>query len=102
MKYAVQQFVITALKTVYAKAVKNLKMTFFEQGKVIMQVSTPQCLFDRTKRSAASTAEVCVARNEIELTGRGFTWNAQEGQMHIVTNTRMVLRVDKSALEGAP
>ena len=83
--------------------IKNLKMTFYEQGKVMMQVSTPQCLFDRVKRSAVSTSDVCVARKEIELTGRGFAWNAQDGCMHIVSNTRVVLRNlnEKSAVEGA-
>jgi hypothetical protein len=83
--------------------IKNLKMTFYEQGKVMMQVSTPQCLFDRVKRSAVSSSDVCVARKEIELTGRGFTWNAQDGRMQIITNTRVVLRnlSAKSAAEGA-
>ncbi|MFH1475956.1 MAG: hypothetical protein ABIH24_00475 [Verrucomicrobiota bacterium] len=82
--------------------IKNLKMTFYEQGKVMMQVSTPQCLFDRVKRSAVSTSEVCVARAEIELTGRGFTWNAQDGRMQILSNTRVVLRdlSAQSAVEG--
>ena len=84
--------------------IKNLKMTFYEQGKVMMQVSTPQCLFDRVKRSAVSSSDVCVARKEIELTGRGFAWNAQDGRMQILSNTRVVLRnlSTKSAVEGAP
>ena len=84
--------------------IKNLKMTFYEQGKVIMQVSTPQCLFDRVKRSAVSSSDVCVARKEIELTGRGFAWNAQDGRMQIFSNTRVVLwnLNAKSAVEGAP
>jgi len=84
--------------------IKNLKMTFYEQGKVMMQVSTPQCLFDRMKRSAVSSSDVRVARKEIELTGRGFAWNAQDGRMRIFSNTRVVLRnlSAKSAVEGAP
>lgn len=84
--------------------ITNLKMTFYEQGKVMMQVSTPQCLFDRVNRSAVSTSDVCVARKEIELTGRGFTWDAQDGRMKILSNTRVVMRnlSDKSAVEGAP
>jgi len=82
--------------------IKNLKMTFYEQGKVIMQVSTPQCLFDRVKRSAVSSSDVCVERKEIELTGRGFAWNAQDGRMKILSNTRVVLRnlSAQSAVEG--
>ena len=81
--------------------IKNLKMTFYEQGKVMMQVSTPQCLFDRVKRSAVSSSDVCVERKEIELTGRGFAWNAQDGRMKILSNTRVVLRNlnAKSAME---
>jgi len=84
--------------------IKNLKMTFYEQGKVMMQVSTPQCLFDRVKRSAVSSSDVCIARKEIELTGRGFAWNAQDGCMKILSNTRVVLRnlSAKSTVEGAP
>lgn len=84
--------------------IKDLKMTFYEQGKVMMQVSTPQCLFDRVKRSAVSTSEVCVARSEIELTGRGFAWNAKDGCMKILSNTRVVLRnlSAQSIVEGAP
>ena len=84
--------------------IKNLKMTFYEQGKIMMQVSTPQCLFDRVKRSAVSSADVCVTRDEVELTGRGFEWNAQDGRMKILANTRVVLRNlnEKSAVEGAP
>ena len=84
--------------------IKDLKMTFYEQGKVMMQVSTPQCLFDRVKRSAASTADVCVARAEIELTGRGFAWDARDGRMNIYSNTRVVLRnmSAQSVVEGAP
>ena len=84
--------------------IKNLKMTFYEQGQVMMQVSTPQCLFDRVKRSAVSSSDVRVARKEIELTGRGFAWNAQDGRMQIFSNTRVVLRnlSARSAVEGAP
>ncbi|MFA5042679.1 MAG: hypothetical protein WC381_02555 [Kiritimatiellia bacterium] len=84
--------------------IKNLKMTFYEQGKVMMRVSTPQCLFDRVKRSAASSSDVCVSRKEIELTGRGFAWDAQDGRMKILSNTRVILRnlSAKSVVEGAP
>ena len=84
--------------------ITNLKMTFYEQGKVMMQVSTPQCLFDRVKRSAVSSSDVCIARKEIELTGRGFAWNAQDGRMQILSNTRVILRNlnSKSVVEGAP
>ena len=84
--------------------IKNLKMTFYDQGKVIMQVSTPQCLFDRVKRSAVSSSDVCVARKEIELTGHGFSLDTQARRMKIFANTRVILRNlgANSTVEGVP
>lgn len=81
---------------------KNVKLTFYEQGQIMMQISTPQCLFDRVKRSAVSSSDVCVTRKGIELTGRGF--DVQDGRIKIFSNTRVVLRNlnAKSAAEGAP
>jgi lipopolysaccharide export system protein LptC len=83
---------------------KNVKMTLYEQGKIMMQVSTPQCLFDRVKRSAVSSSDVCVARKEIELTGRGFSLDTQARRMKIFTNTRVILRNlgANSTVEGVP
>ncbi|MBI2438064.1 MAG: hypothetical protein HYV36_04530 [Lentisphaerae bacterium] len=84
--------------------IRNLKMTFYEQGKVIMQIVTPQCLFDRVKRSAVSSAEVFMERKGIELTGRGFVYDAQAGRLQIHNNVRLVLRnpIESSAEEGGP
>lgn len=84
--------------------ITNLKMTFYEQGKLMMTVCTPQCLFDRAQRSATSSADVRVTRQEIELTGRGFSWNAQDGRMKILSNTRVVFwnLNAKSAMVGEP
>ncbi len=85
-------------------AIKNLKMTFYEQGKIMMEVATSSCLFDRVRKSAVSTAEVWMARQEVELTGRGFAWNADDGRFVIQTNARVVLRYEGRApsREGAP
>lgn len=73
-------------------AIKNLKLTFYEGGKLVMEMTTPHCLFDRTRRAASSTADVWVARREIEVTGRGFEWEGQEGRMNIQSNARVVLK----------
>ena len=45
-----------------------------------------------TARAASSTADVWVARREIEVTGRGFEWEGQEGRMNIQSNARVVLK----------
>lgn len=72
--------------------ITNLRMTFYEEGKTIMHVSTPLCFFDRIKRTAVSTSEVCVTRAEIIITGRGFDWNEKDGLIRINDNARVVLQ----------
>ena len=72
--------------------IKNLKMTFYEQGKVMMQVSTPWCIFDRVKRTAVSTADVSAVHSELELTGTGFSWDAQDGRVNVFSNAHVILR----------
>lgn len=82
--------------------IKNLKMTFYEQGKVVMQVTTPECLFDRAKRSCVSTAKVRVERQEMELTGRGFNYEIQVGRLQISQDARLVVRNPAEQSSGAP
>lgn len=72
--------------------ITNLRMTFYEEGKMVMQVSTPLCFFDRIKRTAVSTSEVCVTRAEIIITGRGFAWNEKDGLIRINNNARVILQ----------
>lgn len=71
--------------------IANLRMTFYEEGKTVMHVTTPLCFFDRIKRTAASTADVCVTRSEIIVTGRDFNWNEKDGRISINKNTRVIL-----------
>lgn len=72
--------------------ITNLRMLFYEEGKAVMQVSTPLCFYDRIKQTASSTADVCVTRAEIIITGRGFNWNEKEGRISIKKNTRVILQ----------
>lgn len=84
--------------------IKNLTLTFYEEGKVIMRVTSPSCLFDRVNRSAVSTSSVCVTREEIVLTGRGFEWSAKDGSFSIHNQAKVVLRHGEKDLseEKAP
>ncbi|MDO9543080.1 MAG: hypothetical protein Q7J98_12270 [Kiritimatiellia bacterium] len=83
--------------------INNLRMTFYEEGKMVMRVSTPLCLFDRGKRTAVSTSEVYVTRAEIIITGQGFNWNEKDGLIRINNNAKVILQKTgkKSYLESA-
>lgn len=76
--------------------ISNLKMTFYEEGKLVMHITTPLCFYDRVKQTAVSTAQVCVTRAEIKITGRGFDWNEKNGRIGINNNTRVVLQKTES------
>lgn len=84
--------------------IKNLKMLFYDEGKVTMQVSAPWCLFDRVKRTAVSTSEVCIARAEIVLMGRGFEWRVDDKQLKIHNDAKVLMRNinEQSSQENSP
>lgn len=75
-------------------SIVNLKIIFYEEGRVMMEVSAPDCLLDRVNRLASSTSEVCVARAEVVLTGRGydFTWENNLGNLKIRDQAKVVLK----------
>lgn len=72
--------------------IKNLKIFFYEDGKIMTRVTTPWCMFNRVTRIATSTSSVCIARSEIVLTGTGFEWGADEGGFKIKENAKVILR----------
>jgi len=73
--------------------VVNLKLILYEDGKAMMEVTAPECLLDRVKRIARSTSDVCAARSEIVLTGRGYelTWDNNKGHLEIYSRAKVVL-----------
>jgi len=89
--------------------IAGLKMNFYEEGKKVMNVSTPLCFYDRVKRTAASTAEVRITRSEIVITGRGFDLDEKNTHIRINKDSRVILnksesraRPDQAAFRSAP
>lgn len=83
--------------------ITNLRMTFYEEGKMVMHISTPLCFFNRVKQTATSKSEVRVTRAEVIITGRGFDWDKKDGLIRINQNARVILQKDgqKSYLDMA-
>lgn len=70
----------------------NLRMTFYEEGKTVMRVATPSCVYDREKQTAVSTSDVRVTRAEIIISGQGFDWNEKDKLVRIKNNSRVILQ----------
>jgi lipopolysaccharide transport protein LptA len=71
--------------------ISKLNMNFYEKGQKTMHISTPFCLYDRSKQRASSTADVCVTRAEIIITGRGFHWDEKEEQIRINSKVKVIV-----------
>jgi len=84
--------------------ITNLKMTFYEDGKMTMTIVTPVCFYDRINQTASSDAAVTVTRPEIIINGTGFDWSEKGGFISVRNNTRVLLRRSgqQSYLDGAP
>jgi len=78
----------------------NLRANVFEDGKMVMQVTAPSCTFDQIKRTANSTSEVCIARSEVVVTGRGFFVNLDERLFEIYNQAKVVLKISRGTLYG--
>lgn len=72
--------------------ITGLRMTFYEQGKTVMQVTTPFCVYDRASGGASSTSAVSITRAELIITGRGFNLDEKNERIQINNDVRVVLR----------
>lgn len=73
--------------------ITNMRIEFFDDDRrVEMRVHAETCLYDRVTRNAESDTRVRIARENMIITGEGFTWNAEEGQFDIYEDAKVVLK----------
>ena len=70
----------------------DLRITFYEDGKLAMRVTTPICFYDRVRQTATSKAQVCATLAEMTITGRGFDLNVKDERININNDVRVVLQ----------
>lgn len=81
--------------------IKNMKIEFYDDDTVVeTRVTTPECTYNRTTRDARSAGDVRIARQNMVITGTGFSWNAEGGEFKIFKNARVELRDLKSRMEA--
>lgn len=73
--------------------ITNMRIEFYtEDDEVEMQVSSPECVYDRTTSNARSDAEIHIARDNMIIMGRGYVWNAEDGRFEIFNDARVLLK----------
>ncbi|MBU0679658.1 MAG: LPS export ABC transporter periplasmic protein LptC [Verrucomicrobia bacterium] len=72
--------------------ITNLKIEFYRAGIVKMEVSAPSCLYNRDSKEAESESSVRIERENLVVTGTGFTWNPKGQTFHILSNAKVVIK----------
>lgn len=80
--------------------ITNLKIDFYEEGRVNMTVTSPQCLFNRAESTARSDGPVRIQRDNLLITGTGFWWSAREERFEIYAQSRVEIRGGASRATG--
>jgi hypothetical protein len=79
--------------------ITNLKIEFYKEGKIEMTVTAPQCTYDRGKKAASSESTVRIARENMVVTGKGFSWSVDDEAFRIDSKVKVVLKDIKKGME---
>ena len=73
--------------------ITNMRIDFYDDDRQVeMRVTADTCKYDRNSRDAKSDSHIRIARENMIITGRGFVWNAEEGQFEIHNEAKVVLK----------
>lgn len=72
--------------------VTGFKMELLDDGVIDVRITADECLYRPKEGSASSESNVVVERKNLVISGRGFTWSAEDHVVQIRENTRVVLR----------
>lgn len=83
--------------------ITELRMEFYERGsadrQLQMRVTSPRCFYDRGSSSATSSAPVRIARDNMVVTGTGFTWDGRKERLQIMSSAKVVLKDAKASMK---
>jgi len=86
--------------------IDGLRIEFYVPGEsderpVEMTVTSPSCLFNRSRGTIVSDDAIQIRRSEFVVTGTGFSFNNAEQSLKIESNSKVVLRgASKSLIAG--
>ncbi len=79
--------------------ITQLKIDFYNDGKVDMTVTAPQCTYKQQEGTAVSDSAVRIARDNMVVTGEGFSWNGHDERFEIFKNAKVVLKGVRKGLD---
>jgi hypothetical protein len=70
----------------------NLKLEFFRENKLDMRVTAPECEYNQVKKEGWSEKSVRIARDNMVVTGEGFTWDIDKEKLSIKNKAQVVIK----------
>ena len=71
--------------------ITNLKIEFYKLEQVVMTVTAPACTYNQDLGTASSKSDVRIEREQLIVTGTGFSWDVKDQNVHIFKNARVEL-----------
>jgi len=73
--------------------ITKMRIDFFTIERVLeMRVNAETCVYDSRTKNAQSNNRVRIARDNLIISGRGFSWDATTGRFEIFEDAKVVLR----------
>lgn len=79
--------------------ITRLKIDFYSGDRVDMTVTAPQCRYNQRLSKADSDGDVRIVRENMDVTGVGFSWAGREERFKIFSQVKVVLKEARSRIE---
>ena len=71
--------------------ITNLRIEFYDGETVSMEITAPRCTYNRERGLAMSQGKVRIERENMIVTGTGFSWSADRGLLRIFQDSAVEL-----------
>ena len=72
--------------------ITQLKIDVYNKGAVDMTITAPKCAYNQKEGAAKSDSDVRISRENMVVTGTGFTWTGQNERFEILSKAKVVLK----------
>jgi hypothetical protein len=79
--------------------ITRLKIDFYSGDKVTMTVTAPGCTYHQKQGKAESDGDVRIVRDNMDVTGVGFSWSGRDERFKIFSQVKVVLKEVRRRIE---
>ncbi len=80
--------------------ITEMRVDFYDADRQVeMRVTADHCVYNRQRRQAESEGPIRIARDNMVITGKGFSWQADDGRFEIHQDAKVVFRDRRAVAE---